>query len=327
MRLGHGVLYLALLAAQFVPCCGRAAPAPEHFRVGAYLTAIHHIDAAAGSFDADLWIWSVGGSPTRDPLQTMEFINSESLTRRLQTVTPRGTLFWRQVKIVGTFRQDWDFSAFPFDRQVLSIAIEDSTDDSAALVYDPDTANTGYAPDASPVGWRIAGMTLQAGVRHYATNFGDPATKDHGADYARLHLAITLKRASLATFLNLSAPLYAAFLLCVVTFLLHQDGWTAVEPRLFLLASALFAVVLNMRSVSTVLGSVHHLTVLDRLHFVVLIDIVAATFIAVAAGVMRDRSVRMPRWFDYACCAVLVLSFAAANAFLITGATAASSTS
>ena len=302
----------------------RAGTPPDHYRIGAYITAIHGIDFSTGTFSADFWVWSVGSSPSRDPLQTMEFINSGTITRQLQSSTHRDDVFWRQTKILGTFRQPWNLRYFPFDTQLLEITLEEGQDDATALIYDADIANTGYLPEASPPGWRITSVTARAVTTHYTTNFGDPAGGS-GSDYARLYLTIRLKRTSLAIFLNLSAPLYAAFLLCIVSFLLHKDGQALVESRLALLAAALFAVVLNMRSVSTILGNEHDLTVVDRLHILVLIEIVIATLVTIAAGIARDRDKRFPRSIDYTCCAILGLSFVAINTLLIAAAVRASS--
>ena len=91
---------------------------------------------------------------------------------------------------------------------------------------------------------------MRSGVTHYATTFGDPAAAS-GSDYAEMVLAVTLARTSLAAFLNFSAPLYAAFLLTAVSFLL---GSSVVAARMSLLAAALFAVVINIRTTSDMLG-------------------------------------------------------------------------
>ena len=55
----------------------------------------------------------------------MEFINADRVTSRLESSTQRGELVWRQRKIRGTFRHNWDLRNFPFDRQTLTIAIEE----------------------------------------------------------------------------------------------------------------------------------------------------------------------------------------------------------
>lgn len=95
---------LSSLGSVLLPAIANGEAAPERYKVGIYITAIHAMDTAGGTYAADLWIWSVGTSPTRDPLATMEFVNSDGITRRLESTTKRGDLYWRQAKIVGTFR-------------------------------------------------------------------------------------------------------------------------------------------------------------------------------------------------------------------------------
>ncbi|MGE4048035.1 MAG: hypothetical protein AB7F35_24465 [Acetobacteraceae bacterium] len=208
---------------------------------------------------------------------------------------------------------------FPFDRQVLLLTFEEGIDDVSILTYDADVHHTGYLPKASPQGWRIIGHQVTAGTAHYPTGFGDPAGSKE-SDYARLQVEITLERASVATFLNLAAPMYAAFLLCAVSFLLHKDGRVLIESRIALLAGALFAVVLNMRAVSDVLGNEHHMTIVDRLNIVVLAYVVFGTMITVAAGIMHNMGRTYSARLDYICSTLVVLSFATTNTLLITAA-------
>jgi hypothetical protein len=323
-RFARGALaLLALLAMLGLPsvasCQAIPKPDPQHYKVGMFVTSIYAVDTAESTFAADFWIWSVGRSPTKNPLQTMEFVHSDAITKRLESTTKRGDLYWRQVKIIGKFRQDWDLRNFPFDEQVLHLTIEEGVDDTSAMVYDADIANTGYLPTASPQGWRITDQRIDVGETHYATEFGDPAG-GKGSDYTKLEMTITLQRASLALFLNLAAPLYAAFLLCTVSFLLHkEDGRPLIESRVTLLAGALFAVVLNFRAVANVLGHEHHLTIVDRLNIVVLIDIVFATIVTITASITTNRGKRFSLILEYVCGAIVALTFIGFNLFLIPG--------
>jgi len=314
IRFSVGVLVLQLTVWLGSPGHADAGEAPDHYRIGAYIVSLSKLDSARGTFDADLWLWSVGRSLARDPLESMEFINADRVTSRLESSTQRGELVWRQRKISGTFRHNWDLRNFPFDRQTLTIAIEEGMSEANTLLYDPDPAETGYRPQPELKGWRVTGIALRGGVTHYVTTFGDP-TATHGSDYAELQLAVTLARTSLAPFLNLLAPLYAAFLLTAMSFLL---GSSVVAARMSLLAAALFAVVINIRTTSDMLGGAHGPTLVDKLNILGLAAIVAATFATVATSVLSGRvaPTRLAR-LDYIACSILVLLFAGANAVLL----------
>jgi hypothetical protein len=321
VRFSIGVLVLLLVGGLGRSSHAGADEAPDHYRIGAYLVSLNKLDPARGTFDADLWLWSVGRSPARDPLQSMEFVNADRVTSGLESSTQRGELFWRQRKISGTFRHNWDLRNFPFDRQMLTIAIEEGVSDANTLVYEPDKTNTGYRPQYELRGWRVTSIALSSGVIHYATTFGDPAAA-RGSDYAEMQLAVTLTRTGLAAFLNLSAPLYAAFLLTSVSFLL---GSSVVTARMSLLAASLFAVVINIRTTSDMLGGAHGPTLIDKFNILGLAAIVAATFATVAISVLNERvaPTTLAR-LDYIACSVLVVLFASTNAVLLVAAAFAS---
>jgi len=59
----RGVPTLASLAMLLQTSPARCQAAEERYKVGVYVTSIHAIDAAAGTYAADLWIRSVGTWP------------------------------------------------------------------------------------------------------------------------------------------------------------------------------------------------------------------------------------------------------------------------
>jgi hypothetical protein len=126
-------------------------------RVGLYLRALHSFDPAADTFGADMWLWSVCPTADHQPLQTMEFVNSDDVAVLLDVVDDSR---WTQRNVDGTFRYDWDERNFPFDRHTLLIELEEGDEDVRGFVYDPDTANSGIAPKLQlPGGWRMTGST------------------------------------------------------------------------------------------------------------------------------------------------------------------------
>ena len=125
----------------------------------------------------------------------MEFVNADQITKRLENLTERDGLYWRQRKITGRFRHAWVLRDYPFDRQVLKIVLEEGTEDAASMVYDPDTRNTSYQATGDVEGWRITAITVESGVAHYATTFGDPASAAwQGSDYSRTTVSLMLVR-------------------------------------------------------------------------------------------------------------------------------------
>jgi len=74
-------------------------------RVGLYLRGLHSFDPTADTFGADLWLWSVCPTADNQPLQTMEFVNSDDVAVLLDVGDDS---LWTQRNVDGTFRYDWE---------------------------------------------------------------------------------------------------------------------------------------------------------------------------------------------------------------------------
>lgn len=92
--------------------------------------------------------------------------------------------------------------------------------------------------------------------------------------------------------------------------------------RLGMLGTGLFAVVLNLRAVSEILGSVDGLTLFDELHIVCLLFIVAALLVTVRSWQLHHAKAdaRVVRRMNYRSVAILGLAYLLANAGVILGA-------
>ncbi len=318
------LLLCVWLLAALLPVPSQAAP--THYKVGAYVLALHDFSPVNGTFGADFWVWSIGPDPKRQPLQTMEFVNANRADGSLDTTTPRGKAFWETRKITGTFRHDWNLQNYPFDRQTLEIRMEEAADDATVLVYDPDLVNTAYSPEMRLDDWRITGFRAEGGQSHYGSTFGDPALAPRsGSDYSRVSLFVSLARTNHTGFFKLTAAAYAAFLLAFISFLLNPDLPATLGARLSLVAGSLFAAVVSMRSASTMLASDNGLTLIDKIHISVLVYIIGAALAAVLTRLYLDRGgdlARVRKLTTYGCI-TLTLLFAAANLELVLAAAAA----
>jgi hypothetical protein len=98
---------------------------PVRHRIGLYVTDLHSLDPARGTFGASLWVWSISPASAQ-ALRTMEFANADRVAVDLETTAPRGAVAWSQRRVTGTFRHDWDLRSFPFDRHSLEILLEEA---------------------------------------------------------------------------------------------------------------------------------------------------------------------------------------------------------
>jgi len=305
------------------PTLAQSGPAPTQCRVGAYVTSLHDFNLEANTFVADLWLWSLCPTADRKPLQTMELVNADDVDVLLDSTLERDGASWANRKVRGTFRHDWDERNYPFERERLVILLEEAVEDTRTFVYEADTANTTFDSAIHVPGWKITDFALLDSHAAYDTTFGDPTLAPGAAsEYSRLTLQIRLERAAVAGFLKLTALAYAAFLFSLVTYVMHLETTTAISPQLGLLAVALFSAAVNMVTASDALGGETQLTLVDKIHVVVLVYLVLAALVAVVSRLLWGRGWREPTLarLNYLAGGLAAVSFVAINVVLIASA-------
>jgi len=112
--------------------------------------------------------------------------------------------------------------------------------------------------------------------------------------YNRLTFTIDLARDDLSGFFKLTAVVYAAFVFSLISYLMHLETTTAISPQVGLLAGALFATAVNLVTASSVLGTASGLTLVDKIHVVVLVYILVAGVVAIVSRVLVERGWTAP---------------------------------
>lgn len=291
---------------------GHATAAPVIYKLGAYIVTVHDLDPPSGTFQAQFWLWRVGPPNSRTIVDSLDFPNANQVAFGPEQVTVENGVEWRQVLVRGRFRHDWRVKNYPFDRQRLQIVIEDQLATASQLDYVGDGLSAADYMRKGVGGWKLDGTRLVTGVTRYPTAFGDPSlAASAGAQFSRVVLELSISRRGYARFFTLTVTIYTAFMLCMVSFLLHIDQAGLIGSRFSLLAASLFAVVLNMRAADSELGAETDLSLVDHLHVVCLAYIIAATAIGVVSKLAIDRGAahHFFRRLDYWCCVLGALSF------------------
>lgn len=293
---------------------------PITCQVGVYVIAVHNLDFEEGTYEIEARLWSVCPQGIPSPLDTMEFVNADEVTPSLTSNQDRDGVTWSSREIFAIVRQQWDLINYPFDTQTLELQMEEAELEASALVYAPDSANTAYNPTIDIDGWRITEFSLDPSTATYSTTYGDPdLPPGSGSEFSRLTLNIGIDRTELSSFFKLTAIVYAAFLLVLISYFLHLDNIHPMSSQIGLLASALFATAINMRSVQSDLGSEGGLALIDKIHILVLISIAFTGATVVVTSLLVNRG-----WEQAAIvrlhareAAVTAIGFVAANAVLI----------
>jgi hypothetical protein len=299
------------------------ASAPESCRIGVFLVDLHQLEIQKRTFNANFWLWSVCANEHRQPLKVMEFVNANSTSATLDQSSKREGLTWSARKIDGSFRHEWDVRNFPFDRHVLTIAMEEGVDDTRTFRYEPDFDRSGFDKGVALPGWRLTGFRLVPEERQYDTTFGDPSLPPNAsAHYSRLRAEVSVSRTNTFTsFFKMASVVYVAATLALLSFLFHLDSGGSFGSRISFLAGSLFATVINMRVASTELGINEGLTLIDLIHITALILIITATILTIIADRQLETGKKQSvRRFDFRNAIICGTAFIAANAALIVGA-------
>ncbi|MDX2592137.1 hypothetical protein PV343_07670 [Streptomyces sp. WI03-4A] len=248
-----------------------AAAAPT-CRVGAYVTDLYGLDVSPRTINADFWLWSVCPSATLDATRRLEFVNATTVTQSDRSVEKVGNEYWSQVKVSGTFRQQFDLSEYPFDRQDVRIQVEDSEFNSAQFGYTADTADSGYDHAINLEGFKIKDFGVRVVTHTYQTSFGDPRiTHGKNSEYSQFVIALKLERDDLAGFIRQAWPAYVGFLISFISYWIWAPEFlTVLGARFGILGASLFSVVVSMRAVSLT-GTSFGVTLVDQIHLATLL--------------------------------------------------------
>jgi hypothetical protein len=292
---------LLILLASGEPAPGQPATSggPEACRVGVNIEELYDLDVETDTFGAVLWLWSLCPSAQAAPLETIALPTGDDLDVGELRSSPAGDAgYYQYQRIQGTFRHDWDMSHYPFDRQRLVIPIDETDRGSSVVVFEPDVESSflSAAIRTELREWQVSDLALEASITEPPSSYGLPDAEGEG--YARLEASLVLERTQVLTFLKLTAGVFAAALIALLSLFLDPRDRGSFSSRLGVLAGVLFGVLLSMRAADAFIGDPGRLTLVSKVHLVALALIVVIAFIALAEWrrVDRGRPVRYPEW-------------------------------
>lgn len=302
-----------------------SAKAPKTCRVGVYVTGLRAFDFNNHSFTTDFEVWSVCPTLDLNPLETLKLVGGiESEMSKITTLevpnksdsfSPRATLYWSQGEVKATLYYRWNLKNYPFDRQQLTINIQESIQNAGNFSYTPDFLQSGYQQSIPIPGWKIEEFSIQEKTVEYDTTFGNPSLSDGTGQYSRLVITLDLQRSNLVSFLKLTAGVYAAVALSAMSLLLNED----YSDRLGILVGTLFAAVVNLQVADSALGQTDSFTLTDFIHVMAIVYIFAAACISLYSRKLTeagqnpmalkiDRRIALP---------IFVISFVLFNSVVI----------
>lgn len=307
-------------AAQSAAAGQPAQRGPQSCAIGAFVMALYDLSPANGSFESDVWLWSLCPDQSLTPLQAMEYINANSAEPGLTDEIPNGDIVWSSRKLRGEWRHSWDLRSFPFDRHTLRITVEEGLKDATKFFYRADPDNSGYSREIRLPGWQITDFRLVPRTVTYPTTFGDPTlSAGSGSSFSRLDIEVDIQRQGLLSFLKMTAVIYIAALLTLLSFVFNARTPGVFNARMSILAGALFATVLNLPRVGSDLGNSDAPTLIDALHIVCMVLILTVAILSVRSNYRTlDGHDHADIWrWEHRNMLICATLFVAANAFLI----------
>ena len=250
--------------------------APVKCKVGIYIKTLQ-IKQTEETFDAVFYWWlrvdSIDITKDYTFVKSIEFINgdaaSEVIEERIDSVNK---YYFVNGTCKATFPYKADFKQFPYDKQILNIAIENTTTNVDNMVYVPDNQNS-FINKLSDKNidilnggqFKISKLDFQSSVYTYQTNFGDPAIK--GFDkYSRLNFSIAITHDSFEVLQKIALPLLVVLILAYLVFFIpdYEIGTASA-----LTVTALLAAIAFQWTINDSLPKVSYITLIDKIFYLV----------------------------------------------------------
>jgi hypothetical protein len=293
---------------------------PDTVKVGIYITSIHDIDFKQKEYALNLWLWLKYRNKDFDFLQNLEVPQAKTVEKSFSTIDSSGDEIYVQMKLQCVMKDSWRISNFPFDRQTLRFAIENSQFDSRSLVYVADTIGQHFDPRFTLRGWSVDSCIISTGIKIYETGFGDESLAKPHTEYSTFRTRLSIKRDAGGLFWKMFLGMYIAFLIAYVCFYIHADG---MDSRFGLTVGSLFAVIGNKYIIDSSLPESTSFTLVDTLHGLTLFFIFATvTATAYSLLLVKKNKAQKAQKFDMIAAQVLLVIYVVLNIYFIADASA-----
>ena len=295
----------------------QAAP-PDTVKTGIYITSIHDIDFKQNEYTVNLWLWMKYKNKKFDFVQNLEIPQAKSFSKLYSTIDTSNGGVYLLMKLQCVMKDSWKIANFPFDRQRLRLALENSQYDSKALVFVADTLGKHFDPRFTVRGWNIDSFDVSTNIKMYETNFGDAGIAKPHTEYSSYRVRISIKRDAGELFWKMFLGMYVAFLISYICFYIHADN---IDSRFGLSVGSLFAAIGNKYIIDSSLPESTSFTLVDMLHGITLLFIC----LIVGASVYSLRLVKKNRLaqanrFDFIAAQVLLVIYIILNVYCIANA-------
>lgn len=275
--------------------------APESIPLGIWISSIGKFNFPDNTYRATFWIWATLPKGEEKLLTQLDLVNAESRSFLNSSAIKESSGTVTYQKISGIFRNEWNLKNYPFDRHTLGICIDacesiqqrNLTANAGASGFDPEINARGNDELDGVNGWKITGFRVLSSHKNYS---GSPDKNlNTAASCSSVIAEIDIHRCSYAVFWKMTAAAFAAMILVIITYFLPIEGPENMSPYFATFVGAVFAIVINLKSANTELGTSSGMTLIDKIHLEALAYVLLGAFVTlagrlgVAAGIPAAR--------------------------------------
>jgi len=288
---------------------------PDTVSIGIYITSIHDIDFKQKEYTANFWIWLKYKNKEFDFYNNLEVPQAKTVSKSFVTVDSSDGRIYMQMKLQCVMKDSWRISNFPFDRQSLRIAFENSQYDSRYMVFIADTVGQHFDQRFTLRGWSIDSCLISTGTKVYETGFGDEELAKPRTEYSSFRTRLVIRREASGLFWKMFLGMYIAFLISYVCFYIHADG---MDSRFGLGVGSLFAVIGNKYIIDSALPESSSFTLVDMLHGITLFFILATIAAnAYSLNLIKKDKVTKAYRFDRTAARTVLIAYVLLNVYFI----------
>ena len=242
--------------------------------IGVFITSLYEFNMNAGTYNADVWIWSESQIKDKFELDKVELGLLHGKYPLDTSLKYQENLddfkSFENRKIRATFLHDYNLNLFPFDKQILrfNIAGTDSTDE---LIFIP-SSNSGISSSIQISGWLINSFKIIPSAMDHGTNFGYPQYTSK-VKYPLITVEVELIRDSFFIFLKLIIGLFVSVLIASLSSTISVYNDDLYGSRISIIGGSLLAAVLNQQFADTKSDAINTITLVDSIHLIGILTI------------------------------------------------------
>ncbi|WP_367608174.1 hypothetical protein [Legionella sp. W05-934-2] len=228
--------------------------------MGIYPTFIHELDYADESYKISYYLWFITDNPNYRPDKSIEITNAFDYQYKNYSKTLRKDGKYLYVMhVYSTNFHDWKVANFPFDKQTLTIRVEDS-DTIDDIVFTADKKGSALSSNLNIEDWTILNFEVKTNAHSYRSSLGDYDEKYD--KYSQFVAELTIQRHGARLFFNFYIGFIVSILISSFVFFIEPSE---IRPRASFTLAALFGAVGNKYIIDRYLPIVDHFTLNDAM--------------------------------------------------------------